>query len=135
MSNKKPQNDEVLTSKFDIPCSIFCGSKKFLSTQILTSSKILCALRALCGEILSPWPGGETADFMTLMHTIVYRSRYQISPGSVFTGCKAKPPSTVNDSFNEVRSEKQMPPVASVRELFSSSHGGKKQRGVKSVNI
>ena len=105
MSNKKPQNDEVLTSKFDIPCSIFCGSKKFPSTPLLTSSKIL---RALCGEILSPWPGGETADFMTLMHTIVYRSRYQIAPGSVFTTFKAKPPSKVNDSFNEIRSEKQI---------------------------
>ena len=28
MSNKEPQNYEVLTSKFDIPCSIFCGSEK-----------------------------------------------------------------------------------------------------------
>ena len=74
MSNKKPQNDEVLTSKFDIPCSIFCGSKKFHSNQILTFSIILCALRALCGEILTPWPGGENADFITLRHTIVYRS-------------------------------------------------------------
>jgi len=129
MSNKKPQNDEVLTSKFDIPCSIFCGSKKFLSTQILTSSKILCALRALCGEILSPWPGGETADFMTLMHRIVYRSRYHKAPGSVLNGFKAKRLSRMNDSFNEVRSEKQMPPVEGVRQLFSSSYGGKKQRG------
>ena len=25
--NKEPQNDEVVTSIFDIPCSIFCGSK------------------------------------------------------------------------------------------------------------
>ena len=72
---------------------------------------------------------------MTLMHTIVYRSRYQIAPGSVLNGFKAKRLSRMNDSFNEVRSEKQMPPVASVRELFSSSHGGKKQREVKSVNI
>ena len=23
--NKEPQNDEVITSIFDIPCSIFCG--------------------------------------------------------------------------------------------------------------
>jgi hypothetical protein len=26
--NKEPQNDEVITSIFEIPCSIFCGSKK-----------------------------------------------------------------------------------------------------------
>ena len=26
--NKKPQNDEVITSIFEIPCSIFCGSKR-----------------------------------------------------------------------------------------------------------
>jgi hypothetical protein len=26
--NKKPQNDEVITSIFEIPCSTFCGSKK-----------------------------------------------------------------------------------------------------------
>ena len=26
--NKKPQNDEVITSIFEIPCSILCGSKK-----------------------------------------------------------------------------------------------------------
>jgi len=25
--NKEPQNDEVITSIFDIPCSTFCGSK------------------------------------------------------------------------------------------------------------
>ena len=25
--NKEPQNDEVITSIFEIPCSIFCGSK------------------------------------------------------------------------------------------------------------
>jgi hypothetical protein len=25
--NKKPQNDEVITSMFEIPCSIFCGSE------------------------------------------------------------------------------------------------------------
>jgi hypothetical protein len=25
--NKKPQNDELITSIFEIPCSIFCGSK------------------------------------------------------------------------------------------------------------
>jgi hypothetical protein len=66
---------------------------------------------------------------MTLMHTIVYRSRYQIAPGSVFTGFKAKRPSRVRDSFNKIRSEKQMPPVEGVRQLFSSSYGGKKQRG------
>jgi hypothetical protein len=27
--NKEPQNDEVITSIFEIPCSIFCGSKRF----------------------------------------------------------------------------------------------------------
>ena len=26
--NKEPQNDELITSIFEIPCSIFCGSKK-----------------------------------------------------------------------------------------------------------
>ena len=26
--NKEPQNDEVITSIFGIPCSIFCGSKR-----------------------------------------------------------------------------------------------------------
>jgi hypothetical protein len=26
--NKEPQNAEVITSKFDIPCSIFCGSNR-----------------------------------------------------------------------------------------------------------
>jgi len=26
--NKEPPNDEVITSIFEIPCSIFCGSKK-----------------------------------------------------------------------------------------------------------
>jgi hypothetical protein len=26
--NKEPQNDEVITSMFEIPCSIFCGSNK-----------------------------------------------------------------------------------------------------------
>ncbi len=28
MSNKEPQNYEVFTSTFKIPCSIFCGSEK-----------------------------------------------------------------------------------------------------------
>ena len=51
---------------------------------------MLCALRALCGEIPTPWPGGKDADFITLRHTIVYRSRYQIAPGSIFTGIEAK---------------------------------------------
>jgi hypothetical protein len=27
--NEEPQNDEVITSIFEIPCSIFCGSKRF----------------------------------------------------------------------------------------------------------
>ncbi len=80
----------------------------------------------LTAERLFPY---KNANFITLMHTIVYRSRYQIAPVTVFTGCKAKRVSTVNDSFNEVRSEKLMPPVVGVRQLFSSSHGGKKQRG------
>jgi len=26
--NKEPKNDEVFTSIFEIPCSIFCGSKR-----------------------------------------------------------------------------------------------------------
>jgi hypothetical protein len=26
--NKEPQNDEVITSIFEIPCSIFCGSMR-----------------------------------------------------------------------------------------------------------
>jgi hypothetical protein len=26
--NKEPQNDEVITSIFEIPCSIFCGSNR-----------------------------------------------------------------------------------------------------------
>ena len=26
--NKKPQNDEVITSIFEIPCSTFCGSNR-----------------------------------------------------------------------------------------------------------
>jgi hypothetical protein len=26
--NKEPQNDEVITSTFEIPCSIFCGSER-----------------------------------------------------------------------------------------------------------
>jgi hypothetical protein len=29
ISNKKPQNYEGVTSTFDIPCSTFCGSRKF----------------------------------------------------------------------------------------------------------
>jgi hypothetical protein len=33
ISNKKPQNDEVIPSTFEIPCSIFCGSKKEDRTQ------------------------------------------------------------------------------------------------------
>jgi len=26
--NKEPQNDEVITSIFEIPCSAFCGSER-----------------------------------------------------------------------------------------------------------
>jgi hypothetical protein len=26
--NKEPQNDEVITSIFEIPCSTFCGSRR-----------------------------------------------------------------------------------------------------------
>ena len=64
----------------------------------------------LPGGILTAEPSfpSKNADFMTLMHTIVYRSRYQIAPVTVLNGFKAKPPSTANDSFNEVRSKKQM---------------------------
>ena len=32
--NKEPQNDEVITSKFEIPCSIFCGSKSYNLDEI-----------------------------------------------------------------------------------------------------
>jgi hypothetical protein len=46
---------------------------------------------------------------MTLRHTIVYRSRYHRVPGTVLNGFKAKRLIRMNDSFNEVRSEKQMP--------------------------
>ena len=50
----------------------------------------------------------KSADFMTLMHTIVYRSHYQTAPGSVLNGIKTKRLSRMNDSFNEVGSEKKM---------------------------
>ena len=51
MSNKKPQNDEVFTSKFDIPCSIFCGTKEFYSSQILTFPLCqVCAETSASGE-------------------------------------------------------------------------------------
>jgi hypothetical protein len=33
MSNTEPKNDEVFTSTFDIPCSTFCGLKKFLKVK------------------------------------------------------------------------------------------------------
>ena len=52
---------------------------------------------------------------MTLMHTIVYRSRYHRAPVAVLTTFKAKRLSRINDAFNEVISEKQMVPVESVR--------------------
>ena len=52
---------------------------------------------------------------MTLMHTIVYRSRYQIAPVTVLTTFKTKRLGRVKDSFNKIRSEKQMVPVESVR--------------------
>ena len=35
--NKEPQNDEVVTSTFDIPCSIFCGLKE-LALKIVFES-------------------------------------------------------------------------------------------------
>jgi hypothetical protein len=50
----------------------------------------------------------KNADFMTLRNTIVYRSPHQISHISVLTGFKVTRLSSENDSFNEVRSEKQM---------------------------
>ena len=53
---------------------------------------------------------------MTLMHTIVYRSRYQTAPGSVLNDCKAKRLSRMNDSFNEVSYEKQVFPVEGARQ-------------------
>ena len=46
---------------------------------------------------------------MTLMHTIVYKSRYHRAPVTVLTGFKAKRLSRMNDSFNKISSEKQMP--------------------------
>jgi len=45
---------------------------------------------------------------MTLMHTIVYRSRYHRAPVTVLTGCKTKRLGRVKDSFNKISSEKQM---------------------------
>ena len=59
-----------------------------------------------------PWLGSiqtKNADFITLRNTIVYRSRYQIAPVTVFTGFKATRLSTVSDSCNESRSEKRFP--------------------------
>ena len=52
---------------------------------------------------------------MTLRHTIVYRSRYQIAPVTLLTTFKAKRLSRMNDSFNKISYEKQMVPVESVR--------------------
>jgi hypothetical protein len=72
--------------------------------------------------------GGKDADFNTLGHTIVYRSPYLVAPGSAFTGCKAMGMSRVNGSFDEIKYEKQVFPAEGVRQLFSSSHGGKKRR-------
>ena len=66
---------------------------------------------------------------MTLMHTIVYISPYAMAHVSLHTVFKTYGLSRMNDSFNEVRLEKQMVHVGGVRQLFSSSHGGKEQRG------
>jgi hypothetical protein len=33
--NKEPQNQEVFTSIFDIPCSIFCGLKNLIKPHYL----------------------------------------------------------------------------------------------------
>ena len=65
----------------------------------------------LPGGILTAEPSfpSKNADFMTLMHTIVYRSRYQIAPGSVLTTFKTKRLGRVKDFFNKISSEKQMP--------------------------
>ena len=53
---------------------------------------------------------------MTLMHTIVYRSRYHRAPVAVLTTFKAKRLSRMNDSFNEVSYEKQVFPVEGARQ-------------------
>ena len=64
----------------------------------------------LPGGILTAEPSfpSKNADFMTLMHTIVYRSRYQIAPVTVLTTFKTKRLGRVKDSFNKISSEKQM---------------------------
>ena len=54
---------------------------------------------------------------MTLMHTIVYRSRYQTGPGSVLTTFKAKRLDRVEDSFNKIQVRKTDAPVKSARQL------------------
>jgi hypothetical protein len=38
--NKEPQNDKVVTSIFEIPCSTFCGSKRLNQTSI--ASRAYC---------------------------------------------------------------------------------------------
>ena len=42
ISNKEPQNYEGVTSTFDIPCSIFCGSVKMNTKQVVTIATISC---------------------------------------------------------------------------------------------
>jgi len=53
---------------------------------------------------------------MTLMHTIVYRSRYHRAPVAVLTTFKAKRLDRVEDSFNKIQVQKTDAPVASVRQ-------------------
>ena len=40
ISNVEPQNYEVVTSTFDISCSIFCGLKKVLTKSIVTMATV-----------------------------------------------------------------------------------------------
>jgi hypothetical protein len=41
ISNKEPQNYEGrVTSTFDIPCSIFCGSEKVTTKPIVTMATV-----------------------------------------------------------------------------------------------
>lgn len=40
ISNIEPQNYEGVTSTFDIPCSIFCGSEKVLTKPIVTMATV-----------------------------------------------------------------------------------------------
>ncbi len=51
----EPQNDEVFTSTFDIPCSTFCGKKNYFkpNTYILPVSSVYCAHGIAGGLIIA----------------------------------------------------------------------------------